>query len=69
LQAKEVKYPRIITVVAADYSYNGKIVSVFRKTSKAVRAVVEDDNGRLFIHNAKQLGMGEDELEEYLCGN
>lgn len=44
-----------VRVVANDYSYEGKIVSVFQKRSEAWRCVVEDDNGRLFIHNAMQV--------------
>lgn len=46
--------PRVI-VKANDYSYEGWIVSTFQKQSAALRCVVEDDNGRLFIHNAGQL--------------
>jgi len=44
-----------VRVKANDYSYTGWLVSVFQKRSKAVRCVVEDRNGRLFIHNPDQL--------------
>ena len=44
-----------IRVKANDYSYDGHLVNVFLKRSGALRCVVEDDNGRLFIHNAGQL--------------
>jgi hypothetical protein len=46
-----------ITVRGGDYSYEGYIVAVFLKRRGGVRYVVEDDNGRLFIHNAKQVGL------------
>jgi len=46
-----------ITVTGGDYSYEGYIVCVFLKKRGGLRFVVEDDNGRLFIHNAKQLGL------------
>jgi len=49
-----------ILVVAKDYSYTGYIVTVFKKIGGAQRCVVEDDNGRLFIHNASQLSLIED---------
>lgn len=44
-----------VRVQATDYAYEGWLVSVFRKRSDATRCVVEDDNGRLFIHNAGQI--------------
>lgn len=47
---------RRVTVIASDYYYEGWLVTVFNKRRKSqVRCVVEDDNGRLFIHNASQL--------------
>lgn len=47
---------RRVLVKASDYHYEGWLVTVFNKRSKSqVRCVVEDDNGRLFIHNAGQL--------------
>lgn len=48
------QWQRVI-VKASDYSYEGWLVSVFNKRRHQVRCVVEDDNGRLFIHNAAQL--------------
>jgi hypothetical protein len=44
-----------VTVTGGDYSYAGWLNVVFEKRSGAVRCVVEDENGRLFVHNAKQL--------------
>lgn len=47
-----------VVVRAADYSYDGVIVSVFYKRNKEKtiwRCVVEDDRGRCFIHNSSQL--------------
>ncbi len=46
-----------VTVTASDYAYDGFVVSKFDKLSGQTRYVVEDDRGRLFIHNAKQLGL------------
>lgn len=51
-----------VTVSGGDYSYHGWIVAIFKKNSGQVRCVVEDANGRLFIHNAKQVGTFEDTL-------
>lgn len=44
-----------VHVVASDYSYDGWLMSAFPKRSGEWRCVVEDSNGRLFIHNARQL--------------
>ena len=45
-----------VEVAGGDYRYWGWVVSVFSKRRKGqVRCVVEDSNGRLFIHNAGQL--------------
>lgn len=44
-----------VLVKASDYSYEGWLVAVFNKRRHQLRCVVEDDNGRLFIHNAGQL--------------
>ncbi len=49
--------PARVTVTGGDYTYEGDIVSTFIKKRGGVRYVVEDDNGRLFIHNAKQVGL------------
>jgi len=46
-----------ITVLGNDYSYEGYIVACFKKRRGGTRYVVEDDNGRLFIHNSRQLGI------------
>jgi hypothetical protein len=48
-----------VHVTGSDYAYDGWLVAIFPKRSGAVRYVVEDTNGRLFIHNAKQLGVEE----------
>lgn len=48
-----------VTVTASDYAYEGWLSTIVRKRSGAFRAVVEDDNGRLFIHNAGQLSLKE----------
>lgn len=50
----EVDFPPV-RVTANDYSYDGWLVSVFPKRSRQLRCVVEDANGRLFVHNAAQL--------------
>jgi len=47
--------PVPVIVTGGDYTYRGWIVGAAVKRSGAIRSVVEDDNGRLFIHNAKQL--------------
>ena len=47
--------PTPVRVVANDYAYDRWIVSAFAKRGGANRCVVEDANGRLFIHNSKQL--------------
>lgn len=51
------KWKRILKVKikANDYSYEGWIVSSFYKRSGAARIVVEDEYGRLFIHNPSQV--------------
>lgn len=40
---------------SGDYTFEGNVVSVFRKRSQAVRYVVEDDRGLLFIFNEASL--------------
>lgn len=47
--------PEYVRVAAGDYTYTGWLVSSFTKRSGKVRVVVEDVNGRLFIHNPAQL--------------
>jgi hypothetical protein len=49
--------PRV-RVKGGDYSYRGWLVTVFRKRRGALRCSVEDRNGRLFIHNARQVSSG-----------
>ena len=49
---------RPVTVTAGDYAYHGWLVDVFKKRRGAVRCNVEDENGRLFIHNAGQITRG-----------
>jgi hypothetical protein len=44
-----------VHVTASDYAYDGWLVAVFLKRRGERRCVVEDSNGRLFIHNASQL--------------
>lgn len=44
-----------VRVTASDYRYDGWLIMVGCKRSGALRCVVEDSNGRLFIHNAGQL--------------
>jgi len=48
------KFTRVF-VKASDYQYFGWIVCAGKKRSGKVRVVVEDDNGRWFIHNPSQL--------------
>jgi hypothetical protein len=55
----EVTPPVRLTVHGNDYSYDGWVQGIIIKRSGAIRYVVEDDNGRLFIHNAKQIGQRE----------
>lgn len=49
-------------VQGGDYTYFGWVVCVFTKRSGASRCVVEDANGRLFIHRMEQVDFntGED---------
>lgn len=44
-----------VTVTANDYQYKGILIAAYRKESGVWRCTVEDDCGRLFIHNAAQL--------------
>lgn len=50
--------PVPVVVTANDYSYHGWIVGLAKKRSGVFRGVVEDVNGRLFIHNSSQLSYG-----------
>ena len=49
--------PLPVTVAGGDYKYSGWVVGVAIKRNGVMRAVVEDDNGRLFIHRAEQLSL------------
>jgi len=45
-----------VRVEASDYNYEGWLVAAFpKRKSGAIRCVVEDEHGRLFIHNPGQL--------------
>ena len=55
----QVDPPVRLTVTGNDYSYEGWVAGVVIKRSGAIRYVIEDDNGRLFIHNATQIGKTE----------
>jgi hypothetical protein len=44
-----------VLVTATDYQYEGWLNAVFSKRSGKIRCVVEDERGRLFVHNAGQL--------------
>lgn len=52
---KNLNTQQVVRVTANDYAYDGWLLSVYQKRSGAWRCVVEDVNGRLFIHNAGQL--------------
>lgn len=56
-ELKTVNRLHLLQVTANDYTYEGRLVSTFEKRSGQIRCVIEDDNGRLFIHNAKQLSL------------
>ena len=55
----QVTPPQRVTVTGNDYIYQGWLAGLAIKRSGAIRYVVEDDCGRLFIHNASQLGKQE----------
>ncbi|MGG7580993.1 hypothetical protein [Rhizobium sp. Nf11,1] len=47
-----------ITVTGGDYTYEGRLLLSFPKgDGGAIRYIVLDQNRRLFIHNAQQLGL------------
>lgn len=48
-----------VTVQANDYSYAGEVCGYAVKASGEVRYIVEDSNGRLFIHSHTQIGKEE----------
>ena len=47
--------PIPVRVQASDYAYDGWLTTLIVKRSGAIRCVVEDSCGRLFIHNAAQV--------------
>lgn len=53
--ACEVKTGDEVEKVGGDYRYRGVVVAVFEKRSGAVRVVVENDGGMLFIFSPAQL--------------
>ena len=48
---------RPVQVRGGDYTYEGRLCVAFRKSTGAVRFLVEDQNRRLFVHNADQTGL------------
>lgn len=48
-----------LTVKGRDYEYEGYLAGIATKRSGAIRYIVEDDHGRLFIHSAEQIGKHE----------
>ncbi len=58
-----------VQVIANDYTYSGYLACALRKRKGAIRFVIEDSEGRLFIHNALQCGFDEPDpipLDEYI---
>lgn len=45
----------IVTKTGGDYTYTGTVVACFTKKSGAVRLVVENQDGMLFIFNEQSL--------------
>ena len=58
-EASDVFRNVTVVVTGRDYRYEGRLAGVAWKVSGVMRYVVEDDHGRLFIHNADQLGEAE----------
>lgn len=55
-EAHDIDDPPAVTVTSADYKYDGWVIMVgYKKRSRALRCAVEDEHGRIFIHNATQL--------------
>lgn len=46
---------RKVQIKGKDYTYDGWVVAAFNKRSGVVRYVIEDANGRCFIHNVAQI--------------
>src|SRR4051812_7092001 len=56
--AKPTRIRRVsspVRVTESDYGYDGWLVATFSKRSREVRCVVEDVNGRLYIHSPKHI--------------
>jgi hypothetical protein len=51
--------PIPLHVTGSDYGYDGTLQGIIVKRSGVIRYVIEDDNRRLFIHNARQIGKDE----------
>jgi hypothetical protein len=51
--------PVRVTVTTTDYTYSGTLAGIVTKRDGAIRYVIEDDNGHLSVHTAKQLGHDE----------
>lgn len=50
-----------VRVTAGDYAYDGWLSMIGKKRNGGViRCVVEDENGRLFIHNSGQIDRREE---------
>jgi len=47
--------PIPVTVKANDYAYDGWVIGGGEKRSGHFRVIVEDDFGRLFVHNCGQV--------------
>ena len=45
----------LVSKIGGDYSFDGKVVSRFKKLSGVNRYVVEDDRGVLHVYSAKNL--------------
>jgi hypothetical protein len=44
-----------VIVHGSGYTYKGWLISIVTKRSGEARYIIEDDYGRLFIHNAQQV--------------
>jgi hypothetical protein len=47
--------PQRVKVTGGDYVYLGWLVGMSKKLNGVIRANVQDETGRLFIHNAGQV--------------
>lgn len=55
MEENQIKVGELVEKTGGDYYFMGIVRSVFSKHSGAVRVVVENDDGMLFIFNPKQL--------------